>query len=330
MSTPNALRPQKTWDHLAKRRRRPSEYEIVSTKLLWHTRDQEQPWDVGHEGFMADWYRKYRNGSPVTHEDWDAFRDPDELVYRTYNILQDGQETYVEGLFDQHNLEGHDDGLDSEWVASLARLYAPGRYLLHTVQMASAYLVHMAQASTIANCAAFQSADQLRLLSHIAYRTAEMAKSHPSVGLGENERDIWEEDPVWQRFRELMECILATRDWAEAFVALNVVAKPAIDEAFFRAQAVSARRQNDTLFALVAEAGLRDSDRSRRWTTELIGHMAQNPSNVPVIKGWLDRWVPLGDAAIDAFCSELPDNPDASARAIAAAAAFRAQLPLGS
>lgn len=329
MSTPNTLRPQKTWSHLAKRRRRPSEYEIVSTNLLWHTRDREQPWDVAHQGFMAEWYRKYRNGSPITHEDWDAFRDPDELVYRTYNILQDGQETYVEGLFDQHNLEEHDKGLDQAWVASLARLYAPGRYLLHTVQMASAYLVHMAQASTISNCAAFQSADQLRLLSHVAYRTAELAKSDPDAGLGTSERRIWEEDPAWQRFRELMECILATRDWAEAFVALNLVAKPAIDEAFFRQQAVSARRQGDTLFALVAEAALRDSERSRRWTTELVRHMASNPSNIATINKWLDRWVPLGDAAIDAYCLELPDNPDAASRAISAAKAFRSQLPLG-
>ncbi len=139
MSTPTSLRPQKTWSHLAKRRRKPSEYEIVSTNLLWHTRDQQQPWDVDQDGFMAYWYRRYRNASPITHDDWDGFRDPDELVYRTYNILQDGQETYVEGLFDQHNLEEHDKGLDSTWVAGLARLYAPGRYLLHTAQMARAY-----------------------------------------------------------------------------------------------------------------------------------------------------------------------------------------------
>jgi toluene monooxygenase system protein E len=324
-----SLRPLKTWSHLAARRRRPSEYEIVSTKLHWHTRDQDQPWDVAHEGPMADWYRKYRNGSPIQHEDWDGFRDPDELVYRSYNILQDGQENYVEGLLDQHNEEEHDKGLDSEWVASLATLYAPGRYLLHTAQMASAYLVHMAPASTISNCAAFQSADQLRWLSHVAYRTAELAQSHPSFGLGSSERSHWEELPAWQRFRELLECVLGTRDWAEAFVALNLVAKPAIDEAFYRQQAISARRHGDTLFALVAEAALRDSERSRRWSIELVKHMAQNPQNVAVIQRWLDRWVPLADAAIEAFCDELPDNPDAASAAIAATRTFRYQLPLG-
>lgn len=185
-ATPPDLRPQKTWSHLAARRRKPSEYEIVSTNLLWHMRDHEQPWDVAQTGPMADWYRDYRNNSPIKHDDWDAFRDPDELVYRTYNILQDGQETYVEGLLDQHNEEDHDKGLSSEWVASLAALFAPGRYLLHAVQMASAYLVHMSPSSTISNCAAFQAADSLRWVSHVAYRTAEPSddrlRSIPSNG----------------------------------------------------------------------------------------------------------------------------------------------------
>ena len=30
-------KPLKTWSHLAGKRRRPSEYEIVSTNLLWST-----------------------------------------------------------------------------------------------------------------------------------------------------------------------------------------------------------------------------------------------------------------------------------------------------
>lgn len=321
------LKPLKTWSHLAGRRRRPSEYEIVSTNLLWHMRDQAQPWDVAQTGPMSDWYRKYRNQSPITHSDWDAFRDPDELVYRTYNILQDGQETYVEGLLDQHNEEEHDKGLPAEWVNSLAQLYTPGRYLLHTAQMDSAYVMHMAPSSTIANCAAFQAADQLRWVSNIAYRTAELGQTHPSVGFGSVERDRWEHLPAWQGFRELMEKTLAAYDWAENFVALNLIAKPAIDEAFFRQQAVSARRHGDTLFALTAEAALRDSERSRRWTTELVKHLRTGgPENLATLQQWVRKWTPLSENAINAFCADLPDNGEAAANAIAATERFRADL----
>ncbi|WP_033292592.1 toluene monooxygenase [Amycolatopsis jejuensis] len=327
MSTP--LKPLKTWGHLAARRRKPSEYEIVSTNLLWHTRDPEQPWDVGHTGFMADFYRRHRNQSPITHPDWNTFRDPDELVYRTYNILQDGQESYVEGLLDQHEAEGHDRGLSPEWVALLAQLYTPSRYLLHTVQMASAYLVHMAPASTIANCAAFQTADSLRWLSNVAYRTAGLRLAHPTAGFGERERELWEELPAWQGFRELMERQLTTFDWAEAFVALNVVAKPAVDEVVLRQLGVSARRHGDVLHALLAESALRDSERSRRWTEALVQQMSEVDSNVPQLREWVAKWQPLAVAAIEAYGAEVAENAEAADNAIAAVRAFQRQLGIG-
>ncbi|MGE0298020.1 toluene monooxygenase [Pseudonocardia sp.] len=327
MSTP--LKPLKTWSHLTKRRRRPSEYEIVSTNLLWHTRDAEQPWDVAQTGPMADWYRRYRNGSPVTHPDWDSFRDPDELVYRTYNILQDGQETYVEGLLDQHNAEQHDKGLSAEWVATLAQLYAPSRYLLHALQMGSAYLMHIAPTSTIANCAAFQAADELRWVSHVAYRTAELALSHPSAGFGERERELWEELPAWQGLRELLERALTTFDWAEAFVVLNLVAKPAADEAVFRQLGLAARRHGDQLYALLAEAALRDSERSRRWSAALVATMSEVDANVGQLASWVSSWQPCAVQALRAYCAEVPENPEAFENAVGAVEGFHRQLGLG-
>lgn len=324
MSTP--MKPLKTWGHLTARRRKPSEYEIVSTNLHWHTRNSEQPWEVGHNDFMADFYRKYRNGSPITHPDWGGFRDPDELVYRTYNILQDGQETYVDGLLDQHNEEGHDRGLPPEWTASLLQLYTPSRYLLHTIQMASAYLMHMAPASTISNCAAFQAADSLRWLSRVAYRTVELGKTHPDVGFGERERELWEEHPAWQGFRELMERQLITFDWAEAFVALNVVAKPAFDEAVLRQLGVSARRSGDTLHALLTEAAWRDTERSRRWTSALVNRILEVESNQDQLNSWVQKWQPLGIAAIEAYAAELPENDEAAEQAAVAVKSFQRQL----
>lgn len=38
MSDVQVLKPQKTWSHLAVRRRKPSEYEIVSTNLHYNNR----------------------------------------------------------------------------------------------------------------------------------------------------------------------------------------------------------------------------------------------------------------------------------------------------
>ena len=45
----------------------------------------------------------------------------------------------------------------------LARLYSPARYVFHTVQMASHYLVQIVPSSTIRNCALYQAADAMRM-----------------------------------------------------------------------------------------------------------------------------------------------------------------------
>ena len=318
----DTLKPLRTWSHLVGQRRRPSEYEIVSTGLLWHARGELVPFEIEGAGFMNDWVMRYRDNSPITHDDWDSFRDPDEMVYRTYNILQDGQEAYVDGLLDQYDSEGHDGSLPGAWLDVLETMYTPGRYLIHTTQMASAYLVHMAPASTICNCAAFQTADALRWLSRIAYRTASLAKAHPDRSFGDSERATWEGAAAWQGYRELMERVLTTYDWAEAFVALNLVALPAVGEGFHRAMALSARRSDDTLLALMAEAALRDSDRSRRWSQALVRHMLDDDSNQAQLQEWLDAWTPHGASALEAFVGALPDVPGSAATGAASMREF--------
>jgi toluene monooxygenase system protein E len=101
MSESPPSKPLKTWSYLSGGRRRPSEYEVVSVGLHYHTIDPSNPWELDPNIPMAEWYRKYCQGSPLKHDDWNAFRDPDEMIYRTYNILQDGQENYVMGLFER-------------------------------------------------------------------------------------------------------------------------------------------------------------------------------------------------------------------------------------
>ncbi len=315
----------KTWSYFDRKgkRRKPSEYEVVSVNLHTRMDNPEVPFELDPDIFMNKWYRKNMHGCPLKHKDWDDFRDPDELIYRTYNTLQDGQEQYVDGLLNEYDQLEHDAGLSDEWLSVLARLYTPGRYLTHAVQMSSAYLISIAPASTISNCAIFQDGDSLRWLHRNAYRTAELAKHCPGKGFGENEREIWEEDEAWQGFRELMERQLVAYDWGEAFTSLNLVVKLAIDEACLRQLAKTARRENDMLLAMLIDAQLNDSNRHRRWTSALVEFALQTDANKAVLDGWLETWVPRSEAAIDAWCAALPDSPDAARDAKAAARAFR-------
>lgn len=328
MNQPETLKPLRTWSHLAGRRRKPSEYEIVSVGLHYSDRQKQAPFELDPDMFMSRWYRKYRNDSPLTCDDWNAFRDPDELVYRTYNLLQDGQETYVFSVLSQFNEREHDKGLDPAWAGTLARLLAPSRYVFHTLQMASAYAMQMAPASTISNCFAFQAADSLRWVHHTAYRTEELSRTFVGKGFGVNERQYWEEDPAWQGMRELMEKVLVAWDWGEAFVALNLVAKPAIEESLLRRFGDVGRHNADTLLGMLTDAQALDGARHRRWATTLVRMANAVPGNREVLRAWVGKWEPLGDAAIDAFCGALPDAPSAASEARAATREFRRSLDL--
>ena len=325
--TPEVLKPLKTWSHLAGRRRKPSEYEVVSVNLHYSTRPgSAAPFELDPELFMNRWYIQHRDNSPLKHDDWNAFRDPDELIYRTYCLLQDGQETFVHGLFNQFNEREHDKALSPQWAGSLARLHTPARYLFHTVQMASAYLAQMGPSSTISIAAAFQGMDAFRWLSHSAYRAKELSLTFPDKGFGVAERGYWEDDPAWQGFRELMEKVLVAYDWAECFVALNLVAKPAIEEAVLRRMGDAARHHQDTLLGMLTDAQSIDAARHRRWSAALVRMVCEKEGNTAVIRQWIDKWEPLADKAIEAYCAALPDVPDASASAKQATRDFRRSL----
>ncbi|MFG1394730.1 aromatic/alkene monooxygenase hydroxylase subunit beta [Xanthobacter agilis] len=328
MNQPAIAQPLKTWSHLAARRRKPSEYEIVSTNLHYTTDRPDAPFELDPDFPPAQWFKTHRNASPLKHADWNAFRDPDEMVYRTYNMLQDGQENYVFGLLDQFSERGHDAMLEPAWIQHLAHIYTPARYLFHALQMGSAYLCQMAPASTISNAATYQTADSLRWLTHTAYRTAELAKRFEGQGFGTGERTVWETDPAWQGLRELVERGLATYDWGEHFVAMNLVARPAVEEAVLRGLGQAARHNGDTLLALLCDAQLVDADRHRRWTGALVKMMLDSAGNRPVLEGWLAKWAPLGDAAMEAYSAHLPDARDAGGLARAAAGAYRQSIGL--
>lgn len=328
MSEVQVLRPLKTWSHLASRRRKPSEYEVVSVGLHYNNRDENAPFELDPDMFMARWYKKHRNEASLKHPDWNAFRDPDELVYRTYNMLQDGQETYVYGLFDQFNEREHDKALDPNWAKTLARLYTPTRYVFHAVQMASAYIMQMAPSSTITNCAAFQAADAFRWVSHSAYRAKELSLTFPNVGFGQKERQYWETDPAWQGYRELMEKLLVTWDWDESLVALNLVAKPAIEEIILRKLGEAGRHNGDTLLGMLNDAQFIDAQRHRRWSAALVKMALEVPGNAQVIKNYIGKWLPLAYAAIEQYAQALGDVPDAEYDAKLAIQSFHASLGL--
>jgi toluene monooxygenase system protein E len=54
----------------------------------------------------------------------------------------------------------------------------------------------------------------------------------------------------------------------------------------------------------------------------------EKPGNKEVLQGWIGKWEPLADQAIDAYCGALADVPGAAASAKQATRDFRKSLGL--
>ena len=213
---------------------------------------------------LADWYRTHQTGSALACDDWERFRDPRQTTYADYVARRAAS---PEGA--------HASG------AALVPL-APALHLFHGLQMLSAYVGQMAPSGRLTIVAALQAADEMRAVERLARGLASWRAIHPDVGAGARQR--WQTHPAWQPARRLVETMLVTYDWAEAFTALNLCAKPALDT-FFWEQLSDA--------ALADDAGWH-----RAWSEALVSvALEASPGNRETLAAWVAKWnAPVGEA----------------------------------
>jgi len=277
----------KTYSHLSRERRMPSEYELVTTNLLYYVgRGFEVPTPI------QDWYTKHQTGSPLTLGDWERFVDPRETTYAKYIDLLQGREAYVDGILQSIEDGGYDRGLAPEWRAKLDAVLGPLRFPLHGFQMIAAYVGQMAPSGRITVAAAFQAADELRRIQRVAYRMAQLRLVDADFGAAS--RQAWQERPAWQPLRETIERCLTTYDWGEALVALNLCIKPAVDELFMVHWPRVAKRHDDFLLGQIFASLDEDCKWHRDWTMALLETAIRDDErNRAVIEGWARKWAAL-------------------------------------
>jgi len=297
---PTARPPgRKTYTRLAAGRRMPTEYEVVSSDLHYHYPNR---FELGDDNPVVAWYYRYREGSALQTDGWEAFSDPRRTIYRGYNERQDRREDVVDGLLREIDERGYDDRLPSAWVAFLDRWYAPLRFPAHGLQMLAAYVAQLAPASRITNCAAFQAADAMRSLQRIAYRTAQLAAHRAGIDT-DRHRSIWEEADEFQPLRELVERALVTYDWGEAFVVTNAVVKPYIDRLVNEEIAGSLAVANgDPILQSIHFSLDEDARWHRQWADALVQvAIGDTPGNVELVESWIERWRPRVLRAVEAL-----------------------------
>ena len=115
-------RPRRTFSAFGDVRRMPSEYEIVTQGANWTLRENRAATFEQNPSSAANlWFLTYRDNSPLTADDWDAFRDPAALTYRSYVTLQSDAETKLQGVLEAHA----DAGRRREAAAEVRRAARP-------------------------------------------------------------------------------------------------------------------------------------------------------------------------------------------------------------
>lgn len=293
-------KPPKTWSLLGDVKRRPSSYEATAAKFNYHFRREPAPFEMDPQAPFNLFYLKHREGSAFNVDDWEGFRDPAKLTYADYVMLQHDRETYVDLLTDHHEAVESTAALDPAWVATLRDLFVPLRFPLHVLQMTGLYVGQMAPSAFIINCSNFQAADELRRIQRVAYHTRALADAHgDDLAATATARGPWEDAPAWQPLRELLERLLTVHDWGEAFVALDVAVKPALDAVVNQQLSELAARNGDEYLSLLMAEFQLDAQRSRDWTTALLRYaVAQDPAMTDVVRGWVEVWQPRAHAAV--------------------------------
>lgn len=311
------MSPRTYW-HLEAARRKPSDYEIGTSHLLYYP---ARGFEVRTP--VSAWYERYQIGSPLRARDWERFCDPRATTYASYTELQNSQEIYVDGLLDTADATGHDRRLSRECLELLERCVPVLRYPIHGLQMTTAYIGSMAPGGRLVVACAFAAADELRRVQRLAYRIRQLQEVDPGFGAGA--RTAWQADPIWQPLRSLIERLLVTWDWGEALVALGLVVKPAFDELWMIEFGSLAHAAGDEVLHKLLLSLSTDCAWHRAWTfAALAVAIEDDPATREVVRGWVERWKPIGDAAVLAL--EPLFGAEAVARARVTAAAYRGTL----
>jgi len=303
---------QKTYWHLLQQRRMPTEYEIVTSKLLCYTGEGFTGKKFELDVPLLDWYKRFQQESPLTCTSWEKFRDPRETTYTKYTELQRDKEIFVDGILEEIEASGYDAQLSPGWLHVLSRVVAPLRYPGHGLQMVAAYIGQMAPGGRIVITATLQAGDEMRRVQRIAYRLRQLQHLYPDFATDSKAR--WQTDPLWQPLRLAIEKLLICYDWAESFVALNLVLKPLLDEVFMSYLSDLALREGDYLLGQVFYSLNEDCKWHREWSQALTRMVIEdNSQNIGTIQGWIEKWHPLAASVLRAFAplfaGKLEDAP---------------------
>jgi methane monooxygenase component A beta chain/propane monooxygenase small subunit len=293
MNTP--LSGEQHFTHLKPAGKRPTEYEeltlhIQPEPLKYHW----QGWPTRFPDGRAPWVAE---STALRSVDWFAFRDPSRMWQRTYVAQQAERCKSTERTVETARRRGLFAGFDPKWLSPvLDRYLQASAFLEYGLFRSLCYAQREALSDSIGNALVLDACDKIRYAQEIAIYGLELAGTVPGFNdtLG---KETWLEDPTLQGSREVVERLLASHDWAEISVVVNLLLEPHLGRLLRSSFFLSfAARNGDPVTPALVETAEADADRNVAWTKDLVRLVLSDPEhaagNRTVIGRWLFEWTP--------------------------------------
>ena len=267
------------------RGRRLSEYEELTQLLQWHAPYHINADRPSHQVWTDD-------STVLRCSDWEAFRAPDKLYYRTYTAAQAKAERAVQEAFEFAEEGGQIRQVDAGHAGFMRGIIGALQYPDWGLCVLHQHTTRFALSSWIAGATEFMMFDELRHAQLYGRLTLAYEQAHAGFGDG---HALWMEHPRFQPARRLIEELISVLDWGEGIVAAGLLVEPVLTSVVHAVLRDGSIRAGDTLTTFVCQSIARDKRRHRESASAFLDLVCSDdrfgPANRQKVSGWANDWL---------------------------------------
>ena len=258
---------------------------------------------------LQDWIISFPNGegayvkgaTKAQSSNWHAFRAPDQEWERTHYQRQSKIETMVQSVIQNARRAGAIAALDQVWLKILQTHLGAWKHAEFGLGTSLMQAQRYGYTQMINNATLTNSSYKLRLAQDITLYLAEIGLDIDGWD-DDAGKKAWVDDPIWQPTREAVETIMGATDYAEQYLAINLVFEPLVGELFrsgFMMQVAAAN--SDFVTPPVISAAEADYERNLANCVDFAYMLVSDPehgaANRKLVNGWIKKHGDLADKA---------------------------------
>jgi hypothetical protein len=280
-------------------KRRLTEYEEVTRLLQWH-----EPYHIdGGRPSLTVWTD---DSTVLSCSDWDAYRTPDKLYYRTYTTRQARAGRSVATAFDFADKDSQLAYVDPARVALMREVVGALQYPDWGLCVSHQNTTRFALSSWIAGATSFMMFDELRHAQMYGRLALAYGEHHDGF---DDQRPAWMATPRFQPTRRLVEEVMATLDWGKAIIFGDLFFEPLNTAAAHTLLTTGSLAAGDGLTPFVCSSIEDDKVRHRESTAAFLRLVCQDETYGAANRDLVGDWaLELLPRAVDAAYTLLGDH----------------------